>query len=198
MRNIDNFNMPQTAIGIWLNDDIFISKGSSLDNISILDNNALKTSLFNIINSKFKYTHNITIDNNPVEVADNYIDALVCMSDTGTLSYLDNNYIVENKFIILQKNSDTCKIVDGDFKKIRYRYSDGITPFDEGNNTYIVKCLVRDEYEIYIKANSELDAMEKAKNYDIKDWNHLELDTEYTDRVLLRVARWGNFTVREA
>ena len=189
--------MQPTAIGVWINDNIFVAKGSSLDDISLNDKKALHTSLFNIINSKFKYTHNITIDRDSVDITKKSIKALLCISDTGILSYLGNSHIVEHKFIILQKDDILCSIVNGDFIEFTYYYTDGITPFGNGKNTYIVNSLVRDEYEIYINADSESEAIAKANLYEIKDWNHLDLDTGYDDRVLLRAARWGNFKVRK-
>ena len=189
--------MHPTAIGVWIKDGLFVSKGAPFDNISIENINEVKTSLLGIITSKFKYTFNITIYNEESDTTNGSINALVCTSDIGKVSYLNKEYIVENKFIILQKDKIDCSIVDGNFKQFSFKYKNGITPYGEGQYTYIVKSLVRDEYEIHIKADSESEAINKANMYDIKDWNHLDIDTEYPDRVLLRAARWGNFKVRK-
>lgn len=195
--NIDNFNMPKTAVGIWIEDNIFVSKGAPFEHFDFNVDSEIKEGLLSMSVSKFKYKYNISISSDPIANNSGKINALVCKSNFGKILFNNKEYIVENKFIILQKDIIKCKIIDGDFINIDFPYCDGIIPFGEGENTYIVKAILKDEYELYVRANSKQEAIKIANQYEIRHWDHLELDTEYKERVLLRSARWGNFEVRE-
>jgi hypothetical protein len=196
--NIDNFNMPKTAVGIWVEDDIFVSKGAPFEAFDFNNYNDVKEALLAISISKFKYKYNISIIDGAVPNSSGTINALACTSDFGKILFNDNEHVVEKKFIVLQKDIIKCKVIGGNFINIDFTYYDGIVPFGEGDNTYIVKAIIRDEYELHVKANSEEEAIDVANKHEIKHWNHLELDKQYSERVLLRSARWGNFEVRRS
>jgi hypothetical protein len=69
--------------------------------------------------------------------------------------------------------------------------------FGTGSNKYEVTAVLRDEYTIEIEADSEEEAARLAYNIDISEWHHKELETNLVDRVLVRMARWGNLSTKK-
>jgi uncharacterized protein YneR len=69
--------------------------------------------------------------------------------------------------------------------------------FGTGSNKYEVTAVLRDEYTIEVEADSEEEANRIAYDIDLSEWHHNELDTDLNDRVLIRMARWGNLSSRK-
>jgi hypothetical protein len=62
-----------------------------------------------------------------------------------------------------------------------------------GDTRFLVSSTLIDKYEIEVMANSEEEAIEKAKLISISKWKHLDLQPEISDRKLIRYAKWFNF-----
>ena len=69
--------------------------------------------------------------------------------------------------------------------------------FGSGDKEYTVTAVLRDEYTLNVKADSEEDAVKYAMQINISDWKHEEIEPHLEERVLLRMARWGNLTAKE-
>jgi hypothetical protein len=69
--------------------------------------------------------------------------------------------------------------------------------FGNGSKKFVVSCEVRDLFTININADSEDEALEMANKLPHHLWNHPDVDEHLTHRVLVRMARWGNMSVKE-
>lgn len=65
-----------------------------------------------------------------------------------------------------------------------------------GYKNFIITSTLIDKYEITISANSEEEALEKAKATPISSWNHLDLYPDVEDRKIIRYAKWNNFSAK--
>lgn len=65
----------------------------------------------------------------------------------------------------------------------------------EGRNKYTIKATLQDNYNIDIYADSEEEALQKAYNIPLPEWNHEEIDDKPEKMKIIRWSRWGNFKI---
>jgi hypothetical protein len=65
----------------------------------------------------------------------------------------------------------------------------------EGRNKYTIKATLQDNYNIDIYADSEEEALQKAYNIPLPEWNHEEIDDKPEKIKIIRWSRWGNFKI---
>jgi hypothetical protein len=75
-------------------------------------------------------------------------------------------------------------------KKIFYKKDVDIL---SGSKKFVVTSTLIDKYEVEINAETEEEAIEKAKLVPISKWKHLDLYPDITDRKVIRYAKWFNF-----
>jgi hypothetical protein len=78
-------------------------------------------------------------------------------------------------------------------KKVLYSKNVDIS---SGSQQFIVTSTIIDKYEISINADSQEEAIEKAKIAPISKWTHLDLYPEVNDRKIIRYGKWCNFESR--
>lgn len=86
--------------------------------------------------------------------------------------------------------------VDDIYRIANGRYLVGKS-FGSGSKTYKVTAVLRDEYTLDVKADSEEEAVDLAFNINIADWKHEEIEPHLTERAIVRMARWGNLSAEE-
>jgi hypothetical protein len=84
-------------------------------------------------------------------------------------------------------------IENAKIKKVLYRKN---TDISSGLKQFIVTSTITDKYEILINADSQEEAIEKAKLAPISKWTHLDLYPEVNDRKIIRYGKWCNFESR--
>jgi len=78
-------------------------------------------------------------------------------------------------------------------KKVLYTKSVDIS---SGLQKFIVTSTIIDKYEIVVSADSQEEAVEKAKIAPISKWKHLDLYPEINDRKIIRYGKWCNFDTK--
>lgn len=66
-----------------------------------------------------------------------------------------------------------------------------------GKNKYIIRATLEDHYNIEIYADTQDEAMQKAYNIPLPEWNHEEIDDHKEKIKIVRWSKWGNFKVVE-
>ena len=65
----------------------------------------------------------------------------------------------------------------------------------DGKNKYSVRATLQDNYNIDVYADSEEEALQKAYNIPLPEWNHEEIDDRPEKMKIIRWSRWGNFKI---
>jgi hypothetical protein len=65
----------------------------------------------------------------------------------------------------------------------------------DGSNKYIVRATLEDNYNIEVYANTEDEALQKAYNIPLPEWNHEEIDDRPEKMKIIRWSRWGNLKI---
>jgi hypothetical protein len=65
----------------------------------------------------------------------------------------------------------------------------------EGLNKYSIRATLQDNYNIEVYANTEDEALQKAYNIPLPEWNHEEIDERPEKMKIIRWSRWGNFKI---
>lgn len=181
--------------GKWITDNLFIVSDFAIDGVDINDARLFRAQMFNIIKAKFKHKHNVTVFN---EVDDKGITALTATSNFATLEIAGTKQILKNKSTLIFIGTVDYKLTSNDFIIQTFRYKDGIRESDIGSKKYKVTSIVKDLYEITVSADSEEEAIEKSRKYNISEWDHVEdYDSHLTEIVFIRGGRWGNLEARE-
>ena len=163
------------------------------------DRDQLAVEAFALARSNFS---DLTLTNDPDSMltigAINQWDAYAVLEEATV--FVDNEPVwVPANSIIIRINSET-RLELPDIPSI-FIVNNGSwvrgKSFGTGANKYEVTAVLRDEYTIEIDADSEEEATTLAHNIDISEWHHKELDTDLVDRVLLRMARWGNLSAKK-
>lgn len=95
----------------------------------------------------------------------------------------------ETIFNIFNKNSS-----DNLIKNYRIYYYPKIKKID-GNNKYTVRATLEDHYNIEVYADTEDEALQKAYNIPLPEWNHEEIDDGPEKMKIIRWSRWGNLKI---
>lgn len=80
------------------------------------------------------------------------------------------------------------------FKQYKIYYYPKIKKQD-GKNKYSVRATLQDNYNIDVYADSEEEALQKAYNIPLPEWNHEEIDDRPEKMKIIRWSRWGNFKI---
>lgn len=64
-----------------------------------------------------------------------------------------------------------------------------------GKNKYTIRATIEDNYNIEIYADTEKEALQKAYNTPLPEWNHEEIKNRPEKIKLIRWASWGNFKI---
>jgi hypothetical protein len=95
----------------------------------------------------------------------------------------------ETRINILNKNKQDSLI-----KQHKIYYYPKIKK-EQGKNKYIIKATLEDHYNIEIYADTEADALQKAYNVPLPEWNHEEINDKPEKTKLIRWSKWGNFKI---
>lgn len=190
-----SFDLPHNSAGSWITEDIMLNSALPLEGIDLNNKKEIRERLFTLTKAKFKYKKNITITDEP---SDYGITCIVSLSNICKIEMFGRTHSLQERFSVMFIGSQDYKLIDGDFLVETFKYKDGMDGFGTGSKKYIVTSTIRDVYELPVNAESEEDALEKSKHYDVIDWHHLEsIDSHLKDMVFVRAAKWGNFSVRE-
>lgn len=190
-----SFDLIHNSAGMWLTEEMMLSSALPLEGIDLNNKKETRERLFNFTKAKFKYKKNITITDEP---SDYGITCIVSLSNICKIEMFGRTHSLQERFVIMFIGSQDYKLIDGDFLVETFKYKDGVDGFGTGSKKYIVTSTIKDVYELSVNAESEEDALEKSKHYNINDWHHLEsTDSHLKDMVFVRAAKWGNFSVRE-
>jgi hypothetical protein len=65
----------------------------------------------------------------------------------------------------------------------------------DGKNKYNIKSTLIDTYNIEIFADTEEDALQKAYNTPLPEWNHEGINNKPEKIKIVRWSEWGNFEI---
>lgn len=179
----------------WICDNsVFFNAPGNIPDENIDSDIAIFDYVFPVIKTKFQYRYSITVLR---EESDEGISCYVAQSNNSLLLVGDNEVYCERGSFILCFSNINVKVINGSFIKKTFLVLNTPPEFGDGKNKYIVKSIVKDEYEVSVRANSEEEAIEYASNINIEHWNHLEIYPELQETVFMRVGKWGVFEVRK-
>lgn len=95
----------------------------------------------------------------------------------------------EIKYRVLNKDS-----VDGNFELYKIYYYPKIEN-KNGKNKYKIRSTLSDTYNIEIFADTEEDALQKAYNTPLPEWNHEGINDKPNKIKVVRWSEWGNFEI---
>lgn len=131
------------------------------------------------------------------------------VKDTITAYVFNSQEAVEIKVggeLVSVKNNDVLLIVDdsdtaipsGIVKhRMEFSFSKKKELFGNGSKVFDVTAKISDEYRIKVLADSEEDAVEQARDIPIYEWEHPDIEPHLTERMIIRMARWGNIVAKE-
>ena len=99
----------------------------------------------------------------------------------------------------LAYRSDLSMEITTDFIQRTFSYSNVKEIVGVGSKMYEVVATIRDEYRVFVYADSEEDAIKTADGITISEWRHPDIpeDSHLEDRRIIRHARWGNLSANE-
>lgn len=123
------------------------------------------------------------------------VTCIICVDGQITVSMeLTKSIIPMNKGDVVIFPSDMAYSADppnnAKIKKVLYSKNVDIS---SGSQKFIVTSTITDKYEIVVNADSQEEAVEKAKIAPISKWTHLDLYPEVNDRKIIRYGKWCNF-----
>lgn len=151
--------------------------------------------------AKSKFLNMNVLDSNRYESfedeTEDFLVSISCFGDT-TVVFPDLGQTLNMSSLdLLTLDSSISYAIQGDFHKQKLKCSKDKKVFGEGSSKFEVVATIRDEYRISVMADSPAEAIELARDIDICEWLHPDIEPHLEDRRLVRFARWGNFYTTE-
>lgn len=129
-----------------------------------------------------------------------YIFYLVASDKTTVKVTLDSeeySFDLDSDAILAFSGNCTVKHADPNLCAIKQIENFKHIGFGSGTKKFLVSSEVRDLFTINIKADTEDEAIALANSLPMHLWDHPDINEHLTQRVMVRMARWGNVFARE-
>jgi hypothetical protein len=178
---------------IWIKDSEIFYVPKYFEEAALSNDNEMLIMMVGICKSKFPQYTVLSYEDN---LGNNLVSVAALDDTTITFPELDKVVALSRRDIIIFFGNIDFKLV-GEYQTKRFKFQEKSQIIGEGPNMFEVVATIRDEYRLKVRASSEYEAIEKANEVELSEWEHPDIEPHLLDRKITRHARWGNLTAKE-